>query len=59
MLMFYLSCTDSTIDVDVTRQEGIEIEGRVELNQDSISFMNIKGTDIIASDPTHGIYSFM
>lgn len=57
--MFYLSCTDSTIDVDVTRQEGIEIEGRVELNQDSISFINIKGTDIIASDPTHGIYSFM
>lgn len=50
--------SDSTFHVDVLAQKGIEIEGRVELNQDKISFINIQGTDSISSDPRPGVYDY-
>lgn len=49
---------DSTFHVDVLLNEGIEIEGRLLLDFNQITFINVEGTDSIARDPSPGIYRY-
>lgn len=49
---------DYTFHVDVLINEDIEVEGRVELDQNKISFINTQGTDAMSSDPRPGIYYY-
>lgn len=50
--------TDSTFHVDVLSMGGIEVEGRLVLEDRQITFINTHGTDSIASDPAPGIYKY-
>ncbi|MFD2551176.1 hypothetical protein ACFSQP_05050 [Bizionia sediminis] len=49
---------DYTFHVDVLLNEEIEVEGRIELDQNKISFINIQGSDPMSSDPRPGVYYY-
>ncbi|MGM0565698.1 MAG: hypothetical protein ACQESX_02965 [Bacteroidota bacterium] len=49
---------DSTFHVDVLATDSVEVEGRLELTNSEITFINVQGTDEVSSDPTPGIYEY-
>jgi len=49
---------DSTFHVDVLINEGIEVEGKLILENEEITFINVQGTDSVSSDPSPGRYKY-
>lgn len=49
---------DNTFHVDVPAKEGIEVEGHLRLERNQVTFINDRGTDAVASDPTPGTYAY-
>lgn len=51
---------DNTFHVDLLTLEGIEVEGKYELDRETleIAFINLKGTDPISSDSYPGTYRY-
>lgn len=49
---------DNTFHVDVPAKEGIEVEGHLLFEGKQVTFVNDRGTDAVASDPTPGTYVY-
>ncbi|MFP4358108.1 MAG: hypothetical protein ACLFSZ_06695 [Puniceicoccaceae bacterium] len=49
---------DNTFHVDVPAKEGIEVEGHLLFEGKQVTFVNDRGTDAAASDPTPGTYVY-
>lgn len=49
---------DRTFHVDLLAVDGIEANGRIELNGNEITFMNEEGTDDTTADPRPGVYTY-
>jgi hypothetical protein len=49
---------DSTFHVDVLMNQGVEVEGKIVLEENRATFINVQGTDSLSSDPTPGIYNY-
>ncbi len=49
---------DSTFHVDLLAVEGIEANGRIDLEGNEITFINAEGTDDPSSDPRPGVYTY-
>lgn len=49
---------DSTFHVDVLTRGSIEVQGKLQLNGNRITFINTHGTDSISSDPAPGVYEY-
>jgi len=49
---------DRTFHVDLLAVEGIEANGRIELEKNEITFINEEGTDNPSSDPRPGVYTY-
>ncbi|MBU1370471.1 MAG: hypothetical protein KJ578_10335 [Bacteroidetes bacterium] len=50
--------SNATFNVNLISIDGIEIEGKLELEPPKITFINTHGTDSISSDPRPGIYTY-
>ncbi len=49
---------DSTFHVNLMERGTIEIQGKLKLKDNRITFINTHGTDAASSDPTPGVYKY-